>query len=672
MTETNNGQQKIVFGEFRFESESRTLWRGGEEIHLAKRPFDVLRFLIENRERVVSRNELLDKFWDGHDVYDDALRKTVGTIRQTLEDTKKPPRFIETRYGSGYRFIGTLEEKSDAQTRRRGDAAMSEPTAAAGGLNATPSNIAQLKSEPAEQELKTKVQKPKPKNQSLISDLQNRKIFLAVCAVILIALVTLGFYLYFPNDGLDSTTPLDVVQAAAPVRSIAVLPLKNLTGDANNDYIGDGITESLITELSRVKELAIVSRSSTFAFKGREIDPREIKKRLNVDGFLEGGLQKRGDNLIINLRFVSTTDGRVLWTSQNFERPLANAYELQNTIACNIARELRAELCDGTPKSGTANGAAYQAYLQGRFYWNKRTGEGIKKSIEFYEEALRLDKNYALAYAGLAESYVQGIWHVPFNSKEVLPKAEQAALKAIELDDTLAEAHTALASVYGLNWNWAGAEREIKRAIELNSRYARAYHIQAFCFLILGRNDEASAAIERARELDPLNLVINSDKAEIFFNTNRTEEAFQQWEKTLELDPHFELVYHQRAIAYQILGDETAAIADISKEMESNGQPPEKIAAYRQTASRYGLKKIYQNEVKDMLAKKTRGEDITFVYLAAYCTLLGQKEGAFKYLEKAYDERSAEIVLVKTSRQFAALHSDPRFADLLKRAGLPE
>lgn len=387
---------------------------------------------------------------------------------------------------------------------------------------------------------------------------------------------------------------------------------------------------------------------------------------------MEGSLQKKGDLLSVNVRLISTQDGRILWTSQDFERPTANAYELQDTISCSIAIELRTELCDTVPRQNTNNADAYQAYLKGRFQWNKRTAEGIKKSIEFYDRAIAADSKYALAYAGLAESYVQGIWHVPFVSKEVLPKAETAALKALELDDTLAEAHTALANVYELNWNWSEAERELQRAIELNPRYARAYHVQAFCLFILGRNDEANAAIEHARELDPLNLVINTDKANIFFNTNRTDEAFQQWKKTLEMDPNFALTYEHRSFAYQVLGNESAAIADTVKMMELNGQSAEKIAVYRQTAARYGLKEIYQNELKDLFAKEARGENVSSISFAWLYASLGQKEEAFKYLEKAYNERSAEIVLVKTSRQFAALSSDPRLADLFRRAGLPE
>lgn len=650
MTTAPNEHRKIVFGEFWLESESRTLWQDKREIHLAKRPFDVLLFLIENRERVVSRDELLDKFWDGHDVYDDALRKCVSTIRHSLNDKEKPPRFIETRYGSGFRFIGAIEEEREKWRNRERESNGSWQLAEKTNGNEQATN---------------------GKGQRTKDEQQNRYVLIAI-SIICILFISLGFYVY-SLDGKDNlSSSKNLVEAATPVRSIAVLPLKNLTGEANNEYFSDGVTESIITQLSRISELRIVSRSSTFVFKDKEIDPREIGKKLNVDALLEGSVQKKGNLLSVNVRLISTNDGRVLWTSQDFERSVENAYELQDTISCNIAIELRTELCDKVSGPNTSNADAYQAYLKGRFQWNKRTGEGIKKSIEFYDQAIVLDSKYALAYAGLAESYVQGIWHVPFNSKEVLPKAEQSALKAVKLDDNLAEAHIALAKVYELQWNWSEAKREIQRAIELDPRNARTYHVQAFCFLILGRNGEANASIERARELDPLNLVINTDKAQIFFQTNQTNEAFQQWEKTLELDPNFALAYEHRAIAYQILGNESAAIADSTKAMELNGQSAENIAAYRQTATQKGLKEIYRNNLENLVAKEKRSGNVSPVSFAWLYASLGQKEEVFKYVEKAYSERSAEMVLVLTSRKFALLYADSRFADLLKRIGLPE
>lgn len=642
MTNSPNSQKIFVFGDFRIEDESQTFWCADKEVHLANRPFQVLVFLIENRQRVVSRDELLDKFWEGHDVYDDALRKAVGTIRKALNDLKKPPQFIETRYGSGFRFIGEVEEIHKNSN---------------GKLIGFKSNLGE-------------------NNKNDLISKSNQQRFPYILTMILLTSVlfftSLGFYIYFPNENENLEAQKNLPQSAATVRSIAVLPLKNLTGDAINEYFSDGITESIITELSRVQELKVISRSSTFALKDKELDPREVGRKLNVDALLEGSLQKKSDLLSVNVRLISTKDGSVLWTSQDFVKPIVYAYELQDTISCNIAIELRRELCDALPRQNTNNSNAYQSYLKGRFQWNKRTGEGIKKSIEFYNQALNLDSKYALAYAGLAESYLQGIWYVPFDSKEVLPKAEKAARTAIELDDSLAEAHTALASVYLLDWKWSESESELHRAIELNPRYARAHHVQASFYLTLGRNDEAIASIRRAKELDPLNLIVNTDEANMLFIANRADEAFEQWKKTLELDPNSVYTYRERSIAYQVLGNESASIEDYSKFLELNGESAEKIVEYRQTASTNGLKAIWRKNLNEILAKEKRGEKISFITPAVFYTLLGEKDEAFKYLEKAYNDHSAEMVLLKPYTVFAPLRSDSRYKDLLKRMKLPE
>ena len=632
----------IVFGSYRLQVESQILLNEDKEIRLPKRPFRILVFLIENRTRVVSRDELLDEFWDGHDVYDDALRKTIAAIRKALNDSQKPPRLIETHYGSGFRFIGAVEEIHQNGNGNQADLGLS--------FNEKP------------------IIEPPARN----ARRSFPYILTAMAAASVLFFVSLGFYAYLPNSTVNFSAPVTSAAPAPPVRSMAILPLKNLTGDANNEYFSDGITESLITELSRVDELKIISRSSIFALKNAaEEDPREIGRRLGVDALLEGSLRKKGDSFSVNVRLISTRDGSVLWTSRDFERPAANAFELQDTISCNIAVELRTELCDPA-KRNTTNADAYEAYLKGRFQWNKRNAEGIKKSIEFYEQAIGFDSGYALAYAGLSESYVQGIWHVPFDAREVLPKAEKAALRAVELDETLSEAHTALVNVYQLQWNWTAAERAIKRALELNPRSARAHHVQAFCFLTLGRNDEAVASIQRAKELDPLNLVVNNDEATLLFAAGRRDEAFAQWKKTLELDANFAMAYEHRSRVFYFLGDETAAVEDHLKALELGGTAKEKIAELRRISSNKGLKGIYQNDFNDYLARRKRGENISLVGLAICAALLRQKDEAFDFLEKAYLERSPELILLKPHLPFASLRSDARFAALLKRMNLPE
>lgn len=627
MPEGSNGHRKIFFGEFRLEIGSRTLWRDDREIHLPKRPFDVLRFLIENRERVVSRKELIDKFWEGHDVYDDALRKTVAAVRHALEDNNKPPHFIETRYGGGYRFIAdaeALDSNGSGFSNGGRPAVLNSHTPAPG----------------------------KYRNAGAIAAMA----MISVCA---------AAYFFWPRPQSAAPQP-GLVESAANIRSIAVMPIKNLTGDISNEYFSDGITESVITQLSRVGELRIISRSSTFIYKGKEIDPREVGRQLGVDAILEGGVQKIGANVNIRVRLVSTKDGTVIWTSNDYERPVTNAYDLQDLIAGSVAAELRTELSEPPAGRKTNDGFAYQEYLKGRFEWNKRTGDGIKRSIEHYKKAIAFDPKYALAYAGVADSYAQGIWHVPFDENAVLPLAKEAALHSLALDEPSAEAHTALASVLSHEWDWAGSERELARAIEIDPRYARAYHVQAFAFMIKGRYDESIESINRAEELDPLNLVIQTDKGELLWSADRVDEAFEQWRKTLELDPNFSMALEHRAAAYEVLGHDSAAIDDFAAVMKMNGQAADKIAVFRQKAARAGLSEFRRRELRDMLSFQKPLEPVWHAYLQS---LTGQTDKAFRSLDTAFHDHSAKIVLI-ASPMFRRLSSDRRFDDLMKRTGL--
>jgi TolB-like protein/DNA-binding winged helix-turn-helix (wHTH) protein/Flp pilus assembly protein TadD len=642
MSETSNHHGTYIFGSACLDPRSRTLVVDGKEVRLPRRPFDVLVALIENRERVVSRAELLDRFWEGHDVYDDALRKCVGSIRRAVGDEGRPSRVIETRYGGGYRFVANVRAvEANGNGHTNGFVANFPQTDNGAGVAAAEAS---------------------PRKGWWSSPI-------AIATIILVLATTLGFYIFVPRG----STPAGPAASAAPgpIRSIAVMPIKNLTGDINYDYFSEGITESIITELSRADELRIVSRTSTFALKDDK-DPREIGERLNAEALLEGSLRKKDDLLVVGVRLVSTEDGHVIWTSRDFERPAGSVYELQETIACSVAIELRTELCDTAPARTTAIAVAYEAYLKGRYNWNKRTADGINRSIEYYEQAIRLDPNYALAYAGLAESYVQGIWHVPYSPEVVLPKAKKAALKALGLDETLSEGHTALANVHELNWDWAEAENSIRRAIELSPQNARAFHVQAFCLLILGRHEEAVASIERSRQLDPLNLVTNTDKAIILFAANRDDEALDQWGKTLELDPNFKLAYEHRAIAHEVLGNEPAAIDDYAKVMELSGTSAAGVEAYRRQVTRSGLREFRRAELLDLLAKESRGQKISELQAAALHAGLGNKAAALDRLEKIVYRRGVELLIVRTSRQFDPLKTEPRLADLFRRAGLPQ
>jgi TolB-like protein/DNA-binding winged helix-turn-helix (wHTH) protein len=635
-----SNQKTYLLGEFRIETDIQTISRDGVRIPLPKRPFAVLLYLIEHRDQVVSRADLLDLFWEGKDVYDDSLRKCLGRVRKALEDSSTQPRFIETRYAGGYRFIGPVVAVSELVEVE------SRPSA----------------SEPAGLQIEAFSEKPWFRRGLLAGSSLSRHVLIASSIVLVLALTAIII--------LGRRT-LSTSSTAAPVtaRSVAVLPLKNLTGDANDEYLSDGLTESLINELARVENLKVISRASSFTFKGRDTDAREVGRRLDVAHILEGSVSKSGNQIRINLRLVSTADGRVVWTGDSYDRSLSDIFQVQDEISCNVAEKLSVILCGNqTHKRYTENVPAYQEYLKGRYYWNKRTAEGIKKSIEHYEAAIKLDPNYALAYAGLADSYVQGVWHVPFKAEEAVPKAKAAVLKALSLDNSFVEAHTALASVYGMEWNWTASGRELQRAIEIDPQYARAYHVQAFHFMLTGRHEEAVASIKRACELDPLNLVVNSDAGQILFSAGQTEEAFKQWQKTVELDPNFALVHESLYLAHVALGNEAEAVEEYLKELELTDSA-EKVAIYRVAAARGGLRGIWQRELSHYEAARARGQYVPIMNLVYLNAQLGQKKEALTFLSAAYKSRESSVVLI-ASPMFKSLQSDPTFQDILRRTGL--
>ncbi len=332
MKNGNGHHKNFTFDEFNLKTELQTLQRGDAEVHLAKRPFDVLLFLIENRGRVVSRNELLDKFWDGQDVYDDALRKCVGAIRKVLDDTEKSPRFIETKRGSGYHFIGVIEvENQESRVESRNE-----------------SQIEHFKFQTDRQTgsqllTKEKAQNTNDKKQIPQFSLKNRPVFMGILTVILISLAALGFFAY--RRQAQNTAQKTLTETVAAKRSIAILPLKNLTGDTANDYLSDGITESLINEVSRIESLKVISRSSVFQFKKTDASAQEIGERLGVETILEGSLRQSAEQLRVDVRLVNTKDGSVIWTSDSEQKKMTDIFAMQDGITCQIVTELKVKLC---------------------------------------------------------------------------------------------------------------------------------------------------------------------------------------------------------------------------------------------------------------------------------------------------------------------------------------
>jgi Predicted integral membrane protein len=489
-------QEKLRLGDFEIEPEKRRLTRtGGETVRLANKPFQVLLYLIENRARVVLRAELLERFWDGHDVYEEALSKCVGTIRKALSDQLDSPRFIETRWAEGYRYIGPLE--TEASQPELAIQEVKQPVAvkvlgAEETHSATPST-------------ETQTQTPAPSLISSEKAKRTQRRLILVCSCLALTVGALFFYWQYQARTKASSTP---------ARSVAVLPLANLTGDAEQDYFVDGITESLLTKLYQIKDLKVISAGQSRTFKNKETDTKVLGQQLEVEAILLGSVRFSGELVRVDVRLVNARDGSVMW-SEGYEQFMRDIFALQDDIARRVVTELRGRLSQTDEQTlarrNTENGQAYELYAKGRFFWNKRTEEGLQKSIELFEQAINLDPNYAQAYAGLAQAYSLLNVYSATQTKDAFPKARAAAEKALALDESLVEAHTALALIREqYEWDWPGAEREFKRAIELNPNYATAHQWYSEYLTFLGRTEESLAQIRLAHKLELNSLIINA------------------------------------------------------------------------------------------------------------------------------------------------------------------
>ena len=458
------------------------------------------------------------------------------------------------------------------------------------------------------------------------------------------------------------------------IDSVAVLPFTNSSGDPNTEYLSDGISEGIINSLSRLPNLRVMARSTVFRYKGKESDPQKVGHDLGVRAVLAGRLLQRGDTLVIQTELVDVDKGSQLWGEQ-YNRKLADILAVQEDISREISEKLRLRLTGEEKirltKRRVVNPEAYQLYLKGRYYWNKRTEEGLRTAIEYFSESTEKDRNYALAHAGLADCYIVLGDYSLLPSKEASAKAREAATKALELDDTLAEAHNALAAVKeNYDWDWPGAEQEYRRAIELNPGYATAHQWYGVMLSWLGRHEEALAEIKRALQIDPLSLIINTVSGWVLMRAGQDDLAIEQLHKTLEIDPNFAPAHNGLGTAYLRKGEFAEAIA----EFQTATTVSPGITGYQA-----GLGNAYGRAGKSAEARKLLSEleeqskqryvsscDIAVIYAG-----LGEKDQAFAFLEKAYEQRDRKLVYILAFFH-DPLRSDPRFTDLLRRVGLPQ
>jgi TolB-like protein/DNA-binding winged helix-turn-helix (wHTH) protein len=621
----------IRFGVFELDLRSGELQKQGRKIRLEGQPVQILICLLENPGELVTREELHRKLWpaDTFVNFEHGLNAAVKRLRQALNDSADNPRFVETLPRRGYRFIAPIQAVAPS-----GDA----------------------------REANEQDQADRPQNTAAVLHQRWPGTWKVSGVVLLVILGICTAWILRPRS-----------PAPPAIRSLAVLPLENLSGDASQDYFSDGMTDELITELGQISELRVISRTSAMTYKGSRKSMPEIARDLNVDVVVEGAVLRSGNQVRITAQLILAAADKHLW-AQSYEGDLRDTLKLQKQVARSIAEQIRIQL---TPHEQTVlknvtrvDWEAYEAYLKGRYFWNKRTADGLKEAIYYFNQAIEKDPNYAPAYAGLADSFaLAGDWQYGvLPAREAYPKAKAAAAKAVALDSSLGEAHISLAwCLDSFDWAWESAGKEFTRGIELSPGYATGHHWYGWHLATLGRHGKAVAELEKAESLDPLSLIIGADLAEELLIAHRYDEAMKQSRKTMNMDPFF-------ALTHYVLGETLVqrhmyneAIPELQKAIEvspgSTAYAANLAYAYAVSGMRAEAVKILNDLKYRSNAAFSNAPEIAVVYVG-----LDDKDQAMDWLERAYAERFNPGVLMRPV--FDPLRSDPRFQDLLRRIGL--
>jgi serine/threonine-protein kinase len=503
---------------------------------------------------------------------------------------------------------------------------------------------------------------PSSSAEYIVSGIKQHKLAAAI-AVIALVLGAVGLIAY-----------LHARNTEVAIESIAVLPFQNRSTEADTEYLSDGLAESLIYRLSQLPNLKVSPTSSVFRYKGKEIDPVKVGHELGVDAVLSGRIVQRGDNLTISAELVDVRYNKLLWGEQ-YDRKMSELLQTQREIAREIVDKLKLKVSGeekGLAKHYTESNEAYQLYLKGRFYWNKRNADALRKSVEYFNQAIEKDPNFALAYAGLADAYCVFPTYSAASPRESYPQAKAAAKKAMEIDDTLAEPHASLAWVLFLfDWNFAESDREFQRAIQLNPNYPTAHHWYGDANLrVTGRFDEAIAQEKRAQELDPLSLIINADLGTTYIYARRYDKAIEQLRKTIEMDPSFYYARWRLGTAYELKGSLHEAMTEYQNARALNDDPT--VLALMGRAYAASGKRDEASRTLDQLKEIAKHRYVPAYAFALLYAGLGEKDQAFQWLERGYQDRAFDMPYLKVDPLIDSLRSDPRFEDLLRRVGLPQ
>lgn len=650
----------VHFGVYEVDLRSSELRKQGRKIKLQEQPCRILSILLEQRGQVVTREELRKRLWsdDTFVDFDHSLNTAIMRLREALSDSSDNPRFIETLPRHGYRFIASVQ-----------DVTVPDPVKPMNGAAVAVPEIQQtgeaVEAAPPPVVLDTATQQPKSKQIGL------RRTFIFGGVLSLFVSAFLGLTLYEIRNAKGGNLQ------PHQIKSLVVLPFENLSGDKDQQYFTDGMTDDLIAHLAKIRSLRVISRTSAMEYKGTHKTLSEIARDLNVDAVVEGTVLRAGNRVRITAELVQVATDRHLW-AETYESPLGDILSLQSQVASAIVNEIRINL---TPEeqqrlaaSRSVSAESYEDYLKGRYHWNKRSEEGLNKAIEYFQLATQKDPHYALAFAGLADCYsIIGsaiVGTVP--SQDVAPKAKAAALKALELDESLAEAQTSLATVrFNYDWDWAKAASGFQRAIELNPSYATAYQRYSLYLMAMGRAQESLVQMNRARELDPLSTSMNFSLGWRLYMARHYDQAIEQLRNTLDMDPNLALPHLVLGQAYEQKGLYSQAIGELQKAASISHDSPPILGAlgyvYGVAGNRAAAEKILSE-----LMDKSKKQYVSPFYIAIVYAGLRENEKTMDWLEKAYQDRSNAILFLKIDPELDSVRSTPRFKTLLHRLVLPE
>jgi DNA-binding winged helix-turn-helix (wHTH) protein/TolB-like protein/Tfp pilus assembly protein PilF len=653
---TSLGNYFYDFGPFRLEVSNQFLLHDGIRVALMPKTFDILFVLIERAGQVVAKEELMQRVWPDVAVEENNLNKHISILRKVLTESGYEACRIETIPRHGYRFVAEVHK---IQAGGKADDSIVGP------LLFDEASIS------ASQEA---VAPPLPASQSqpAVTDRTNctqlvaesTKIRRGFVIMLLVTLLLIVAQFLFAKRS-PSYAPV--------VTSIAVLPFKSLNAPGVNDDLSLGLADNMIHRLGLLNQLSVRPMRAVGGFESPTQDPLQMGRELNVEAILDGGIQRTEGRVRITTRLLRVSDGQTLW-AETFDERWADIFAVQDKIAERVAgallRRLTRQQQAFLAKRATESPDAYLAYARGRFFWNQRNTDSFLKAIQYFEEAIRHDPQYALAYSGLADSYtLLGVFGA-MPPPEASTKAHNAARKALELDEQIAEAHASLAVLKAwYEWDWAGAEQEYRRALELNPNYSTAHQWYSLMLAALGRQQEAIEEMQHAQRLEPLSVMIAADLGLVYAFAQQYDEALHNFRRALELSPDFVYARRELGRVYVQKGMYQEALAEFEKLVTLEGRMPTNLVDIGYTYGVMGQKEDARKILQELL-EKSKQEYVAPMILASVYAAIGERDRAFQYIEQEYEQHSDRMINLKTNYLLTPLRDDPRFAQLLRRVGL--